>query len=180
MKVTLKKALYSKTAIKKRVAALGKAITKTYKKCDDILVVPLLEGGTIFAADLIREINLPLAVKSFKVSSYHGGTKSSGKLEMDVSALPECKGKHVIIVDDIYDTGLTISTLKAHFKIAGAKTVISCVLLNKKVSRHPNSFLSPDLFGFEIKNEFVVGYGLDYNEVYRNLPYIAILDCTLE
>jgi len=178
MKVTLKKTLFSKAAIQKKVVSLGKQITKLYKNCDNVLIVPLLEGGTIFAADLIRSIDLPITVKSFKVSSYHGSTKSSGKLNMDVSALPECKDKHVIIVDDIYDTGLTLSTLRNHFKVAGAKTVITCVLLNKTVTRH--SSLKPDLYGFNIKNEFVVGYGLDYNEVYRNLPYVGVLDCTLE
>jgi hypoxanthine phosphoribosyltransferase len=177
MKVTLKKTLFSKTAIQKRVKQLGKTITKFYKDRDDILIIPLLEGGSIFAADLIRAIDLPVTVKSFKVSSYHG-TKSTGKLNMDVRELPECKNKHVIIVDDIYDTGLTLSTLRNHFKVAGAKTVITCVLLNKMVLRHPN--LKPDLYGFEIKNEFVVGYGLDYNEVYRNLPYVGVLDCTYE
>jgi hypoxanthine phosphoribosyltransferase len=178
MKVTLKKTLFSKTAIRKRVVELGKQITKLYKNCDNVLIVPLLEGGTIFASDLIREIDLPIAVKSFKVSSYNGGTKSSGKLDMDVSTLPECKGKHVIIVDDIYDTGLTLSTLRNHFIIAGAKTVITCVLLNKQVLRHVN--FKPNIYGFKIKNEFVVGYGLDYNDIYRNLPYVGVLDCTIE
>jgi hypoxanthine phosphoribosyltransferase len=175
MKVTLKKTLFTKTAIKKRVVELGKTITELYKDTDNVLVVPLLEGGTIFAADLIRAIDLPVTVKSFKVSSYHGSTKSFGKLEMNVDELPACKDKHVIIVDDIYDTGLTLSTLRNHFKVAGAKTVITCALLNKKALRHAN--LRPDLYGFEIENEFVVGYGLDYNEVYRNLPYIGVLDC---
>lgn len=178
MNVTLKKNLFSKTVIRKKVVQLGKQITKLYKNCDNVLIVPLLEGGTVFASDLIREINLPITVKSFKVSSYHGSTKSSGKLQMDITNLPECKDKHVIIVDDIYDTGLTLSTLCNHFKVAGAKTVTTCVLLNKKVTR--NSNLKPDLYGFAIKNEFVVGYGLDYNEVYRNLPYIGVLNCTIE
>jgi hypoxanthine phosphoribosyltransferase len=178
MKVTLKKILFSKTAIKKRVVELGKTITELYSGRDDVLIVPLLEGGTIFASDLIREIDLPVIVKSFRVSSYHGGTQSSGKLKMDITALPECKGKHVIIIDDIYDTGLTLSTLRNHFIVAGAKTVITCVLLNKKVLRHPN--LRPDLYGFEINNEFVIGYGLDHNDVYRNLPYVGVLDCTLD
>jgi hypoxanthine phosphoribosyltransferase len=179
MKVTLKKTLFTKTAIKKRVVELGKTITELYKDKDNILIVPLLEGGTVFAADLIREINLPLQVKSFKVSSYHGGITSSGKLDMDLDKLPECKGMNVIIVDDIYDTGLTLFNLRNAFRAAGAATATTCVLLHKKINSH-SRFPKPDLVGFEIKNEFVVGYGLDYNEIYRNLPYIGVLDCTYE
>jgi hypoxanthine phosphoribosyltransferase len=177
MKLNLGKTLFTKTDIRKRVAELGKTITEIYKD-KDVLIVPILEGGTIFAADLVREINLPVVVQSFKVSSYHGGTFSSGKLTMDTTSLPECRGKDIILIDDIFDTGLTLSTLRNHFKIAGANTVSTCVLLNKRVMRHTN--LKPDLFGFEIENEFVVGYGLDYKEVYRNLPYIGVLDCTIE
>jgi hypoxanthine phosphoribosyltransferase len=179
MKVKLTKTLFTKREIKKRVKELGKTITRLFKNKKNILIVPLLEGGTIFAADLIREINLQLQVKSFKVSSYHGGIKSTGKLKMDLSELPECKGMHVIIVDDIYDTGLTLWSLRNAFLTAGAETATTCVLLNKMLTPH-SKWPRPDLFGFEIGSEFVIGYGLDYGEVYRNLPYIAVLDCTLE
>lgn len=163
--------LFSKTVISAKIKSLGRTITKDYVD-KDLTIISLMTGSLLFTADLIREINIPISLYTITVSSYNGGKVSSGTLNIKDS-LPNCKGKDVLIVDDILDTGLTLSSLKTFIEEFEPSSVKTCVLLNKKIER--TNMLHPDYFGFEIDKEFVVGYGLDFNGIYRNLPYVGIL-----
>jgi hypoxanthine phosphoribosyltransferase len=165
------KILFSKTVIRKRVLELAKVINADYKN-KEIMVIPVLEGGMFFAADIIRELKMPLTVHTINVSSYHGKEVSSGHIDMKQAIVPFCNHKNILIIDDIFDTGLTMSTLKNMFKLAGSDSIKTCTLLNKQIVRKINT--EPDYYGFKIKNEFVIGYGLDLNSFYRNLPYVGI------
>ena len=173
MKKDIKKTLISKTEIKNKIKLLGSVLTEQYKN-KEVTVLSLLSGSFVFTADLVREMDLQVNVEFLKVRSYEG-TTSSGKLivacDFDFNKLDN---KHVLIVDDILDTGLTLDTLCK--KIRNETEILSlatCVLLDKQVERK-NSFVA-NYSCFKVPNEFVVGYGLDYNGKYRNLPYIGIL-----
>ncbi len=164
--------------IKARVKELGKEITQVYAPLVDesspLLVVPLLRGGFIFAADLIREIQVPLQIDFVEISSYHGGTESSGTLTWHKRLRCEAKDRHVLIVEDIVDTGLTISSLVAEFKKLNAKSTRLASLLHKPArTKIP---VTIDFKGFTIEDRFVVGYGLDFDERFRELPYVAVVN----
>lgn len=133
----------------------------------------LMKGGLVFATDLFRCLPVRLEIECLNVSSYHGGTESSGEVRFDLEPLEGHEGKRLILVDDIFDTGLTMETLKRACLELGVGTVESCVLLKKKKEREVA--VNPEYVGFTIADEFVVGYGLDYAEKYRNLPYIGVL-----
>ena len=137
------------------------------------LVVGILKGGIIFYSDFIRELSCPVELDFMVVSSYGSGTVSSGKLKIKKDLDRDVKGRDVIIVEDIIDSGFTLANLKALLLERGAKSVVIVTLLNKKERREYD--IAPDYNCFDIENEFVIGYGLDYNESYRNLPYIGIL-----
>jgi hypoxanthine phosphoribosyltransferase len=164
------KKLFSAWSIRSRVKKLGKQISKDYDE-KGVIVVPVLEGGAMFAMDLIRELTIPITVQSTRASSYKGGTTSTGKV--DVEGTLNVKDKNVLLVDDIYDTGLTFQTIIKKLKDLGANEIKTCVLLNKEVPRE--SSIEPDYYCFKIQDQFVIGYGLDYQGYYRNLPYIGIL-----
>ena len=137
------------------------------------LVVGILKGGIIFYADFIRHLSCPVELDFMVVSSYGSGTVSSGKLNIKKDLDRDVKGRDVIIVEDIIDSGFTLANLKALLVERGANSVAIVTLLNKKARREYD--IAPDYNCFDIENEFVIGYGLDYNETYRNLPYIGIL-----
>ena len=137
------------------------------------LVVGILKGGIIFYADFIRHLSCPVELDFMVVSSYGSGTVSSGKLKIKKDLDRDVKGRDVIIVEDIIDSGFTLANLKALLLERGANSVVIVTLLNKKERREYD--IEPDYNCFDIENEFVIGYGLDYNETYRNLPYIGIL-----
>jgi hypoxanthine phosphoribosyltransferase len=163
--------LISQTDIHKVVKGLGTTISYDYRN-KDLNIVCLLEGSLVFTANLLLQIKIPVNLYSIKVTSYEGKT-STGKLTYNVKDLDFCKDKDILLIDDILDSGLTLSTVVSEIKQAGANSVRTCVLLNKQVERAVN--IVPDYKAFDIDNEFVIGFGMDFNGLYRNLPYIGIL-----
>lgn len=137
------------------------------------LVVGILKGSIIFYSDFIRHLTCPVELDFMAVSSYGSGAVSSGKLNIKKDLDRDVKGRDVIIVEDIIDSGFTLANLKALLLERGASSVIIVTLLNKAERREYD--IAPDFNCFDIENEFVIGYGLDYNEMYRSLPYIGIL-----
>lgn len=137
------------------------------------LVVGILKGSIIFYSDFIRHLTCPVELDFMAVSSYGSGAVSSGKLKIKKDLDKGVKGRDIIIVEDIIDSGFTLANLKALLLERGANSVVIVTLLNKAERREHD--ISPDYNCFDIENEFVIGYGLDYNEEYRSLPYIGIL-----
>ncbi|MFT5470788.1 MAG: hypoxanthine phosphoribosyltransferase [Verrucomicrobiales bacterium] len=165
--------LLSREEIRERVAELGAAI-ETELDGEELTLLVILQGSIFFAADLMRAISLPIYLESFRVSSYHGGTSSSGRVTFDSTALDDLADKHVLVVDDILDTGRTLNAVVTHLRDEiGVASARSCVLLDKNVERAVE--FEADYVGFRIEDEFVVGYGLDYMGKYRNLPLIGVL-----
>ena len=161
---------FSEEEIADIVKKLGKEVTKDYDGKDP-LVIGLLKGCIPFMSDLFKNIDTEITLGYMKVSSYKG-TESTGTIKIDGS-IPDVKGRHVIVVDDILDTGRTLNAIKNVFMDNGALSVEVCVLLDKPEGRKVN--IVPKYCGGKVPNAFVVGYGLDYEEHYRNLPYIGIL-----
>jgi hypoxanthine phosphoribosyltransferase len=157
--------------INDRLFYLGRQLTEDYYD-KPLIVLVLLKGGMVFASDLIRCIDLPLRVECLSVSSYVG-TSSTGEVTINSFNFSDVADSHVLLVDDILDTGLTIKTVVSKILEQSPLSVKTCVLLNKLIPNKRD--IEADYNAFNIKNEFVVGYGLDYNEQYRNLPYIGIL-----
>jgi hypoxanthine phosphoribosyltransferase len=157
--------------LQKRIAVMGRAIAKDYAG-KEVLVVSLLSGTVVFLADLLRQLRFPLRVDFMGVSSYHSGTESS-ELVFNKELKLEVKGSHVLLVDDILDTGKTLRAVTAKLEALKPLSIRTCVLLDKK-ERRVGSF-EADYVGFNIPNLFVVGYGLDYAERYRNLPFVGVL-----
>ncbi len=140
-----------------------------------LIVIIILKGSLIFASDLVRKINLPLEIEFMKVSSYGAGTKNSGEIKVHLDLMREnLEQYNILIIEDIVDSGRTLSRLTQLLRNRNANSVKTCTLLDKP-SRREVPF-APDYCGATIPDEFVVGYGLDYDEKYRNLPYIGILD----
>ena len=163
--------LITQTAIRNVIIGLGATITHDYRK-RDLTVVCLLDGSLVFTANLLLQIKIPVNLYSIKVSSYEG-KESTGIVKYNVKDLEFCKDKDILLIDDILDSGLTLSTVVKDVKVAGASSVRTCVLLNKQIDRQLD--IEPDYKAFDIENEFVVGFGMDYNGLYRNLPYIGVL-----
>lgn len=168
----IKKILVSREEIAKRVAELGKQISEDYKG-ESVTLVCTLRGASIFFADLVREIEGDVEIDFIAVSSYGAGTKSSGEVKMIKDLSEPIKDKNVIIVEDIIDTGITLCYLKKLLLARAPKSLKVCSLLDKP-SRRQVEFKG-DYIGFEIENEFVVGYGLDYGEKMRNFKDVCVL-----
>nr|MDD6335963.1 hypoxanthine phosphoribosyltransferase [bacterium] len=166
------KVLISRQRIAERVAQLGQQITKDYAG-RELLVVGILKGASIFMCDLIRAIDLPLQIDFMAVSSYGASTVSSGAVRILKDLDQSCKGKDVLIVEDIVDTGLTLQYLTEALMARGVRSLEVCCLLDKPSRR--KSTVAPLYIGFTIPDAFIVGYGLDYAEKYRNLPDICQL-----
>jgi hypoxanthine phosphoribosyltransferase len=162
--------LVSSQDIKTRVEQLGKRISADYDG-KDLVLIGILKGSFVFIADLARAIDLPLAVDFMAVSSYGMSTKSSGVVRIVKDLDNSLDGKHVLVVEDIVDTGLTLNYIYGHLKSRGAMSVKICALLDK-VSRRQVA-VPVHYKGFDIPDEFVVGYGLDVEERYRNLPDVC-------
>ena len=158
--------------IKEAVSRIAKQVTQDYQGKNLVLLV-VLKGSLPIAADLMREIDLPMEIDFIRLSSYGNLTYSCGKVTMRDNYIPDVEGKDILVVEDIIDTGLTLSYLRDELNKRGAASVKICTLLNKEARREKP--VEVDYVGFSIENEFVIGYGLDYNERYRNLPYIGIL-----
>lgn len=169
----LDRILFDQSTIRECIAKMGEQITRDFQD-EPLTIVAVLQGGALFMADLIREIHLPLRIDAISVASYHGGTESSGTVTFLQDKLPNIEGRNVLVVDDILDTGRTLSVICDRFRAdCNPKSVRSAVLLSKKIERSVK--IEADYVGFEIGNEFVVGYGLDYEDDYRNLPVIGVL-----
>jgi len=168
----LSKVLLSEAEIQGRVAALGAQLAAEYAG-RDLLVVGILSGSFPFIADLVRQINLPLAIDFISVSSYGDRTRSSGVVRMLKDLNHSIAGRDVLLVEDIIDTGLTLSYLVENLKTRRPASLEICTLLDKREARVTAT--TARYVGFECPNEFVVGYGLDYRGLYRNLPFIGVL-----
>ena len=173
MSDSIKEVLYTEEQLQARVKELGAQITKDYAGKDKLLLVSVLRGSYIFMADLSRAIDLPCIIDFMVVSSYGGGPSSSGQVEIKKDISSSIEDYHVIIVEDILDSGNTLYFLKNYFLTKGAKSVTVVTLLDKPARRVKP--ITADLAGFEVPDEFVVGYGLDYAQQYRNMPYIGVL-----
>ena len=164
------KVLITKQMIDQRVNELGAEISDYYEG-KPLTVIVLMNGALLFAADLVRAIRLPVRWEAFSCSSYKDD-RSSGELTIRSQLKNPVSDRHLLIVDDILDRGLTLKKVTEYFQQQGALSVRTCVLFDKNVSG--KYFTSPDWTGFKIPDRYVVGYGMDSNEEYRNLPYIAV------
>jgi len=172
MQDDLERILFDEQTILARLDELAAAITNDYRE-RELTVIAVLNGSLIFMADLLRRIPLPLKLDCLSVASYHGGTKSTGEVVFRQVALPDVEGRHILILDDILDSGLTLAAIRRKLEGENPRSVRVCVLLEKRIVR--TAEVNADYVGFQIENEFVVGYGLDYMERYRNLPCIGVL-----
>jgi len=164
--------LYSKQDIDDRLEQLGTKITEDYQGKKPV-IIGILRGGAIFLSDLIRVVDLPVEIDFFSLSSYGKSSESSGIVKIRKDIDTDIIGRHVIIVEDIIDTGLTLQYITDYLQKHQAASVKICTLLDKPDAHKAE--VKIDYLGFEIENRFVVGYGLDYAEKYRNLPYIGVL-----
>ncbi len=164
--------LIPREKIAERVRTLGEQITQDYQD-RNLVVVSILNGSVLFFADLIREIDLPLTIDFMQASSYGDSTRSSGFVHIKKDLDRSVEGKDILLVEDIVDSGRTLSYLKTMLKKRGASSIRIATLLDKPEGRQVD--MEADYVGFIIPNAFVVGYGLDYSERYRNIPDIGIL-----
>ena len=165
--------LIDEAAIAAKVRELGKEITDKHRG-HDLVLITVLKGSFVFAADLARAIDLPLSVDFFGCRSYGDGTESSGIVQITHDLTKPIEGKHVIVVEDIVDTGLTMTYLLDNFGTRKPASLELCSLLHKPArTRVP---VKIDYLGFTIEDVFVIGYGLDYGEKYRNVPYLGVLE----
>ncbi len=165
--------LVSEEALQQKVRELGLQISRDYEG-RDLLLVAILKGSVVFMADLMRAISLPCTIDFMVVSSYGGANTSSTGLVKIVKDLDQdLTGKDVLIVEDILDTGITLSNLVPMLRLRNPNSVRLCTILSKPSRRKAD--IEPNYLGFEVPDEFVVGYGLDFDEKYRNLPYVGVL-----
>ena len=169
----IERILVSEDEIAKAIDDLAQRLKEDYAEAD-LVMVAVLNGSVIFLADLIRKLPLKLTFDVIAASSYGGGTNSSGNVEILKELSLNVEGKDVLLIDDIFDTGLTLFVLLNYLKEKNPRSLKSCVLLNKQ-NPDRQSDVEPDYWCLDIENEFVVGYGLDYDSRYRNLPYIGVM-----
>ncbi len=164
--------MFDEKALKDKCQEMGQQLAKDYAG-KDLLVVGILKGSVMFFADLTRNINIPLNIDFMVASSYGNGTETSGKVNIKKDLSVDIKGRHVLLVEDIIDSGVTMSQLMELLRQREPASLKLCALLSKPSRRQVD--VKIDYCGFEIPDEFVVGYGLDYAEKYRNLPLIGVL-----
>ena len=172
MHTEINKVLFTAEQIAARVAELGAQITREYRG-KPLTVAGVLCGGSVFCTDLIRKIDMPVTLMFIRASSYGDGTVSQGSVKMDFLGA-DFAGKHVLVAEDIIDTGYTMAAVKKELLARGALSVKLCCILDKPSRRKIET--SADYIGFTIPDEFVVGYGLDYADMYRNLPYVGVVE----
>jgi len=172
MESDVEKVLIAEQVIEKRLDAMAAEIESDFPG-EVIVVVVLLKGALVFAADLLRRLPRMLEIECLNVASYHGGTESSGRVDFLDQRLPDVLGRRVLVLDDILDTGRTLAAVVERLTAEGAAEVKTGVLLAKDKARAAE--VAADYVGFAIGDEFVVGYGLDYRGRYRNLPYVGVL-----
>ncbi len=173
MEKDIQRVLISEEQIKARIAEMGREISEEYKDKDPV-VLGVLKGVVVFYADMIRHITVPCQMDFMCLSSYQG-TQSTGNMIVKQDMSVDVRGRHVLVLEDIYDTGGSLNYTYQHLMSKHPASVKICTLLDKPERRRPGITLKPDWVGFTIPNEFVVGYGLDFNEHYRNLPYVGVL-----
>lgn len=172
MEKDIKEVLITEQEIKDKVEVLAKVINDDYKD-KRLLLIGVLKGANVFVADLIRKIEIPLILDFMAVSSYGTATQSSGAVRILKDLDEDIQGMDVLVVEDIIDTGLTLNYLSENLKSRGAASIAICTLLDKPERR--KAPIEVKYKGFDIPDEFIVGYGIDFAERYRNLPYIAVL-----
>ena len=172
MQGDLERVLFDEPTILRRLDELAAQISNDYRKCE-LTVIAVLNGSLVFMADLMRRIQLPMRLDCLSVASYHGKVQTSGEVIFRQVAPPDVRDRHVLILDDILDSGHTLAAIREKLQTAEPRSIKICVLLSKKKRRSRE--VDADYLGFEIDDEFVVGYGLDYGERYRNLPCIGVL-----
>jgi len=171
-KSDIKQILFSRKTIENRIKWLARKLTKDYKGKNPILIC-ILKGSFVFLSELLKNMPIPLTIDFVQVGSY-GKRKIPGKLKFKKDIDCKISGRHVLIIEDIIDTGKTLKFIIKTLKKRGPKSVKICSLLDKPSRRKVKVPL--DYLGFTVPNKFIVGYGIDYNEKYRNLPYIATVD----
>ena len=168
----VKTVLVSEEQLKAKVAELGAQISRDYAG-KNLVLVSILKGSVVFMADLMRAVSIPCNIDFMVVSSYGGSNTTSGLVKIIKDLDGDLSGKDVLIVEDILDTGVTLSNLVPMLKMRNPNSVKICTILDKPSRRKAD--IQPDYEGFQVPDEFVVGYGLDYDEKYRNLPYVGVL-----
>ena len=169
----IQQVLLTEEQIRSKVQELGEILTEEYKDKNP-LIVGVLKGVVVFYADMVRQIKCPCQMDFMWISSY-AGTNSTGKMLVRQDVTANIEGRHVLILEDIYDTGNSLTFTVEHLLSKKPASLKICTFLDKPERRNPGVTLQADYVGYTIPNAFVVGYGLDYNEKYRNLPYIGIL-----
>jgi hypoxanthine phosphoribosyltransferase len=182
MRGDLERVLFDEPAIHRRLDEIAAQISSDFRD-RELTVIAVLHGSLMFVADLLRRIPLPLKLECLSVASYHGNPQTSGEVIFKLATttpsgggqipLPNVAGRDILILDDILDSGHTLAAVRKALETAKPQNIRVCVLLSKKKQRARN--VAADYVGFEIEDEFVVGYGLDFREHYRNLPYIGVL-----
>lgn len=168
------KILYTHEEILTRIKAMAQEMNDFYKG-EEVIAICVLKGAVMFATDLVKYLDMPLKMEFIRLSSYNGGTTTSGKVNAVDISLPDLNGKNVLVIEDIVDTGLTakflLDFLNCNFHTKSTKF---CSLLDKKITRVTD--VEPDYYGFEVDDKFLIGYGLDYDGYYRNLRYIGYVE----
>ncbi len=165
--------LVTKEDLERRVTELAREIDRDYAESDRLLCIGVLKGSVFFMVDLLKQLTVPVTIDFFQTSSYGSGT-TAGEVRIRKDVDLPIRGKDVLLIEDIVDTGHTLNTILGLLRFRGARSVRLCALLDKREAREVP--VQIDYCGFPIENLFVVGYGLDFDERYRNLPYIAVLD----
>ena len=173
MERMIQEVLISEQQLQQRIDELGKILTEEYADKNPI-VVGVLKGVVVFYADMIRKIQIPCQMDFMWISSYEGTESVKMVIKRDLSQ--DVTGRHVLILEDIFDTGNSLQFVYNHIMAKEPASLKICTLLDKPEGRRPGVTVTADYTGFKIPNAFVVGYGLDYNEQYRNLPYVGILN----
>lgn len=172
MKSNIKQVLLSEEQIQEKVKELAARLSEEYADKNPV-VIGVLKGVVMFFADMVKRIDIPCQIDFMCISSYQGTVSKEMRVKMDIST--DIKDRHVIILEDIFDTGNSLDFTYKYLLEKGPASIKICTLLDKPERRNPKVTLVPDYVGFTIPNEFVVGYGLDFDEHYRNLPYVGVL-----
>ncbi|MBO5282809.1 MAG: hypoxanthine phosphoribosyltransferase [Lachnospiraceae bacterium] len=173
MEKDIQEILITEEQIQSRIRELGEILTEEYKDKDPV-VVGVLKGVVVFYADMIRQLKVPCQMDFMWISSY-AGTTTTGQMQVKRDVSVDIKGRHVLILEDIFDTGTSLDFTYKHLMAKEPASLKICTLLDKPSRRKEGITLQADFVGFTVPNAFVVGYGLDYNEHYRNLPYVGVL-----
>ncbi len=174
MDINKLKILFDEKQIQSRIKEIADELNKFYGQ-EEVIAICVLKGAVMFTVDLVKHLNMPLKMEFIRLSSYNGGTSTSGKVNAVNIDLPDINGKNVLIIEDIVDTGLTakflLDFISCNFHTKSTKF---CSLLDKKATRLTE--VDPDYYGYEVDDKFLIGYGLDYDGLYRNLKYIGYMD----